>query len=46
VRHQAAADTFATAELMLQCWPKLQPLASTIDLIEKLARESRWLPRN
>jgi hypothetical protein len=21
-------------------------LASTIDLIEKLARESRWLPRN
>jgi DNA polymerase-3 subunit epsilon len=46
VRHQAAADTFATAELILQCWPKLQPLASTIDLIEKLARESRWLPRN
>ena len=46
VRHQAAADTFATAELILQCWPKLQSLASTIDLIEKLARESRWLPRN
>jgi DNA polymerase-3 subunit epsilon len=46
VRHQAAADTFATAELILQIWPKLKPLASTIDLIEKLARESRWLPRN
>ena len=46
VRHQAAADTFATAELMLQIWPKLKPWASTIDLIEKLARESRWLPRN
>ncbi len=46
VRHQAAADTFATAELMLQIWPKLKPLAPTIDLIEKLARESRWLPRN
>jgi DNA polymerase-3 subunit epsilon len=46
VRHQAAADTFATAELILQCWPKLKSLASTIDLIEKLAREFRWLPRN
>lgn len=46
VRHQAAADTFATAELMLQIWPKLKSLAPTIDLIEKLARESRWLPRN
>ncbi len=46
VRHQAAADTFATAELMLQIWPKLKSMAPTIDLIEKLARESRWLPRN
>jgi DNA polymerase-3 subunit epsilon len=46
VRHQAAADTFATAELMLQTWPRLKPLAPRIDLIEKLARESRWLPRN
>ncbi len=46
VRHQAAADTFATAELILQIWPRLRPLAATIDLIEKLARESRWLPRN
>ncbi len=46
VRHQAAADTFATAELMLQIWPKLKSMAPTIDLIEKLARESRWLPRH
>lgn len=46
VRHQAAADTFATAELMLQIWPRLKPLAPRIDSIEKLARESRWLPRN
>ncbi len=46
VRHQAAADTFATAELMMQIWPKLKPLAPSIDLIEKLARESRWIPRN
>lgn len=46
VRHQAAADTFATAELILQIWPRLRPLAATIDSIEKLARESRWLPRN
>jgi len=46
VRHQAAADTFATAELMLQIWPRLKPLAPTIDLMERLARESRWLPRN
>jgi DNA polymerase-3 subunit epsilon len=46
VRHQAAADTFATAELILQIWPRLKSLAPRIDLIEKLARESRWLPRN
>jgi DNA polymerase-3 subunit epsilon len=46
VRHQAAADTFATAELMMQIWPKLKLLAPSIDLIEKLARESRWIPRN
>lgn len=46
VRHQAAADTFATAELVLQIWPRLKPLAPRIDLIEKLARESRWLPRH
>jgi DNA polymerase-3 subunit epsilon len=46
VRHQAAADTFATAELILQIWPRLKPLAATVDLMEKLARESRWLPRN
>ncbi len=46
VRHQAAADTFATAELILQIWPRLKSLAPRIDLIEKLAQESRWLPRN
>lgn len=45
VRHQAAADTFATAELLMQIWPQLRPLASNCRALSHLARQSRWIPR-
>lgn len=45
-RHQAAADAWATAELFLALWPRLQRLGARhwADL-DRLAREQRWLKR-
>jgi DNA polymerase-3 subunit epsilon len=44
VRHQAAADTLATAELLLRLWPaaRRQQCATFAGLAE-LARHQRWL---
>lgn len=45
VRHQAAADTLATAELLLRLWPDIlaqRPAAGFRGLVE-LARQRRWL---
>ena len=47
VRHQAAADTLATAELLLMLWPALQrqlPRPSFAS-VAHLAAQRRWLPR-
>jgi len=46
VRHQAAADTLATAELLLKLWPALrrelpQP---RFRAVQALAAQRRWLP--
>lgn len=46
VRHQAAADTFATAEIMMQIWPLLRQHASSIEEIEQLEKRLRKLPRH
>jgi DNA polymerase III subunit epsilon len=49
-RHQAAADTLATAELLLKLWPALQhaePAAARGDAraAQRLADSRRWLQR-
>ena len=46
VRHQAAADTYATAEMMMQIWPHLKRSAASIEEIYDLARNVAKLPRN
>ena len=46
VRHQAAADTLATAELLLKLWPALRrelPRPRFGDVVA-LAAQQRWLP--
>jgi len=46
-RHQAAADTFATSELMLKLWPALRrqtPQPRFKDAVA-LAKLRRWLPQ-
>jgi DNA polymerase-3 subunit epsilon len=45
VRHQAAADTFATAELLMRLWPYLKREASSWSLLRGLARQANWIPR-
>lgn len=47
VRHQAAADTLATAELLLKLWPKActQMKQPGFAAACKLVASSRWLPR-
>jgi len=47
VRHQAAADTLATAELLLKLWPlaRRQMKAPGFDGLRRLTRFRRWLPR-
>ena len=46
LRHQAAADTLATAELLLKLWPLLQTELGQPEFraVAKLASLRRWLP--
>ena len=44
VRHQAAADTLATAELLLRLWPLARAQRSAdFAALQRLARSQRWL---
>ena len=45
VRHQAAADTFATAELLMRLWPYLKREASSWSSLRGIARQASWIPR-
>jgi DNA polymerase-3 subunit epsilon len=45
VRHQAAADTFATAELLMRLWPYLKREASSWSSLRHIARQANWIPR-
>jgi len=47
VRHQAAADTLATAELLLKLWPSVLAQREGDDwrALSRLAAQRRWLPR-
>ena len=47
VRHQAAADTLATAELLLKLWPQVLAQREGDDwrALSRLAAQRRWLPR-
>jgi len=45
VRHQAAADTFATAELLMGLWPYLKREASSWASLRSIARQASWIPR-
>lgn len=47
VRHQAAADTLATAELLLRLWPQVRAQKQGDDwqALARLAAQRRWLPR-
>lgn len=47
VRHQAAADTLATAELLLRLWPQVLAQKEGDDwrTLSRLAAQRRWLPR-
>ncbi len=47
VRHQAAADTLATAELLLKLWPaaRAQMKAADFGGLQRLAAQGRWLQR-
>ena len=45
VRHQAAADTFATAELLMRLWPYLKREASSWSSLRNIARQASWIPR-
>ena len=43
-RHQATADTLATAELLLRLWPRLcAEGATTVRALQKLAQSQRWV---
>ncbi len=44
VRHQAAADAFATAELLLRLWPAARKEAKSWPQLRKLARQAAWVP--
>lgn len=47
LRHQAAADTHATAELLLRLWPAVQAQRDGTDFaaLRRIADAARWLPR-
>jgi DNA polymerase III subunit epsilon len=47
VRHQAASDTLATAELLLRLWPAIRRQCAGTDFndLVRLAAQQRWLQR-
>lgn len=45
VRHQAASDAFATAELLLCLWPAVSKEAKSWSQLRKLARQAAWVPQ-
>ena len=45
IRHQAAADTFATAELLMRLWPYLTKEANSWASLRSIARQANWIPR-
>jgi len=45
VRHQAASDAFATAELLLRLWPTVKKEARSWKQLRTLARHAAWIPR-
>ncbi len=44
-RHQAAADTFATAELLMRLWPYLVKEGNSWASLRSIARQANWIPR-
>jgi DNA polymerase-3 subunit epsilon len=48
VRHQAAADTLATAELLLKLWPEVRRQVRTpgFGALVELAAQRRWVASN
>ncbi len=45
VRHQAAADAFATAELLLRLWPVARKEVKSWSQLRKLVRQAAWVPQ-
>jgi DNA polymerase-3 subunit epsilon len=45
IRHQAASDTFATAELLMRLWPYLTKEANSWTSLRSIARQANWIPR-
>lgn len=46
VRHQAAADTLATCELLLCLWSSIQREANSLRELKALAKNGAWIPRS
>lgn len=45
IRHQAAADTFATAELLMRLWPNITKEAYSWTSLRNITRQASWIPR-
>jgi DNA polymerase-3 subunit epsilon len=44
-RHQAIADAWSTAELLLRIWPVLRTEAKNFKTLQRIERQLRWLRR-
>jgi DNA polymerase-3 subunit epsilon len=45
IRHQAAADTFATAELLMRLWPYLAKETNSWASLRDIGPHANWIPR-
>ena len=45
IRHQAASDTFATAELLMRLWPYLSKEGNSWASLRDISRQVSWIPR-
>jgi len=45
VRHQTAADTLATCELILCLWDSIRKEAKSLAALKNLAKAGAWIPR-